>query len=277
MKSTADARRPARAETDEFFVKFQMLPSSFDENGRASARQHLPCFVIDDSVALDAGSLAMAANDRQREQIRDVILTHAHLDHIAGLPLFVDDLFANLETPICVYATEEVIKTLEDNIFNWEIYPRFSELCNRRCRTMEYQPFVAGTEFAVKNLRVEAVEVNHKVPTVGLIISDGATRLAMSGDTAQMDGFWERVNESDEPDAVLIECAFPDDLSDLAEISHHLTPSALRTEIGKLKHRNCPVYIINLKPMYRESIVEQIERLNIENLRVLEVGKVYEW
>lgn len=254
-----------------------MLPSSFDENGCASARQHLPCFVIDDSIALDAGSLAMAANDLQRRQIRDVILTHAHLDHIAGLPLFIDDLFAGLEKPICVHATREVIETLEKHIFNWDIYPRFSELCNRQSRIMEYLPFVAGAEFTVKNLRVEAVEVNHKVPTVGLIISDGATRLAISGDTAQMDEFWDLVNQSDKPDVVLIECAFPDDLSELAEISHHLTPSALRAEIGKLRHKNSPVYVVNLKPMYRESIIEQIELLKIENLHILEVGKIYEW
>lgn len=142
---------------------------------------------------------------------------------------------------------------------------------------MEYQPFAAGTEFVVKNLRVEAVEVNHKVPTVGLIFSDNSATLAMSGDTAKMDGFWTRVNEMSAPDAVLIECAFPDDLSELAEISHHLTPSALLREIGKLRHRDCPIYIINLKPMYRESIIEQIRRLEIENLHILEVGKVYEW
>lgn len=254
-----------------------MLPSSFDENGSASARQHLPCFVINDSVALDAGSLAIAANDLQRSQIRDVILTHAHLDHIAGLPLFIDDLFAVLEEPIRVHATREVVEILEKNIFNWEIYPRFSELCNQKCRTMKYQPFVAGQEFTVKNLRFTAVEVNHKVPTVGLIISDGATTLAMSGDTARMDGFWNRVNETEKTDAILIECAFPDDLSELAEISYHLTPSGLGREIAKLKRRACPIYVINLKPMYRELIVEQIERLQIKDLHILEVGKVYEW
>ena len=94
-------------------MKIQLLPSTFEENGTASPRQHLSCLVIDDCVTIDAGSLAMAASAAQKKQVRDIVLTHAHLDHIAGLPLFIDDLFATLETPICVHGTAEVIETLE--------------------------------------------------------------------------------------------------------------------------------------------------------------------
>ena len=86
MKLTADALRPVRDKL-RFLMKLQLLPSTFDENGRASPRQHLTCFVIDDCVAIDAGSLAMSVNPVQRKNIRDIVLTHAHLDHIAGLPL----------------------------------------------------------------------------------------------------------------------------------------------------------------------------------------------
>src|SRR3712207_8672222 len=52
-------------------------------------------------------------------------------DHIAGLPLFIDDSFAGLEEPIRVYATREVIEILERDIFNWDVYPNFSELKNQ--------------------------------------------------------------------------------------------------------------------------------------------------
>src|SRR5918998_1216332 len=106
-------------------MKLQLLPTTFDRNGCATAQQHLACFVIDDSVAIDAGSLAMATTDIQREKIRNVVLTHAHLDHIAGLPLFIDDLFAILKEPICVHAEKKVIDTLERDVFNWSVYPRF--------------------------------------------------------------------------------------------------------------------------------------------------------
>ena len=134
-------------------MKFQLLSSTFDEKGCASTRQHLACFVIDDCVAIDAGSLAMAATSLQREQIRDVVLTHAHLDHIAGLPLFVDDLFATLEEPIRIHATEKVIDVLEKDIFNWDVYPSFSELENDSGNVLEYRKIKAGREFQVKHLQ----------------------------------------------------------------------------------------------------------------------------
>ena len=258
-------------------MRFQLLPSSFDDDGRASRRQHLACFIVDDSVALDAGSLAMGTNSIQKKGVRDVVLTHAHLDHIAGLPLFIDDLFASVKRTIKVHATREVIEILERDIFNWSIYPRFSELRNENGVVMEYVPFEPEMDFQVKHLQIKAIGVNHKVPAVGFIVSDGRSRIAMSSDTAAMERFWEVVNEQADLSAVLVECAFPDELAALAELSHHLTPSGLRREISKLKKADCPVYVINIKPMYYEQVVLEICQLGIENLQVLEVGKVYEW
>ena len=258
-------------------MKFQLLPSTFNENGTASPRQHLSCFVVDDTVSIDAGSLAMAATAVQKKQIRDIVLTHAHLDHIAGLPLFIDDLFAGLTVPVCVHATSEVIETLERDIFNWEIYPRFSELKNSGGAVMEYRKFKAGEEFSVKHLQVKAVSVNHKVATVGFIISDGKTKFALTGDTAEMDEFWNAVNAEPSLSTLLIECAFPDELEELAQNSHHLTPKTLRRELEKFNRTECAVYIINIKPMYRDEVVQQIAALEMENVQILEVGQVYEW
>ncbi len=258
-------------------MKFQLLPSTFDENGCASPKQHLACFVIDDTVAIDAGSLAMASSSIQKEQIRDIVLTHAHLDHIAGLPLFIDDLFANLSEPIRVHATGEVIEILERDVFNWEVYPRFSELKNEFGAVLEYRRFEIGEEFSVKHLSFKSATVNHKVPTVGFIVSDDKKTFALSGDTAEMNDFWEAVNREENMDAILIECAFPNELKDIARDAHHLTPIVLKREITKLQHKNVPIFVVNMKPMYRDEIVRQIADLKVENLQILEVGKIYDW
>ncbi|MCA1623932.1 MAG: 3',5'-cyclic-nucleotide phosphodiesterase [Acidobacteria bacterium] len=258
-------------------MRLQLLPSTLSETGNASVQQHLSCFVIDDCLAIDAGSLAIATTSIQKKQIRDVVLTHAHLDHIAGLPLFIDDLFASLEEPIRVHATKEVIENLQRHIFNWEIYPNFSELHNENGAVLKYYQFEIGTEKFIKHLCLKALEVNHKVQTVGFLIADEKSKIAFTSDTAEMDGFWKAINAEKSLAAILIECAFPDELKKLASQSYHLTPTTLKTELENLKSTTCPIYVINIKPMYREKIVKQIEELEIENLRILEVGKIYEW
>ena len=256
-------------------MRIQLLPSTFDENGNASERQHLACFVIDDCVAIDAGSLAMSVTERQKQLLRNVVLTHAHLDHIAGLPLFIDDLFAHLETPVNVFATKEVVEIISKNIFNWDIYPDFTQLANKNCQVLKYQTFEIGKEFSVNHLKIKSVEVNHKVPTVGFVISDERTSIAFSGDTSEMGEFWEVVNKEKNLSALLIECAFPDELEDLAQASHHLTPKMLSGELNKFDCKNCPIYVINIKPMYFDNVVRQIQSLDLKNLKIFQVGKVY--
>jgi cAMP phosphodiesterase len=259
-------------------MKLQLLPSTFDENGMASPRQHLSCFVVDDYVAIDAGSLATAASAAQKKQIRDIVLTHAHLDHIAGLPLFIDDLFSSLDAPICVHALPEIVETLERDIFNWEIYPRFSELENANgTAVMKYQPFAVGAEFSVSHLRLKAVRVNHKVSTVGFVVSDNRMKFAVSGDTAETDEFWQILNAEENLSALLVECALPNELEELARVSHHLTPRILKKELEKFNRQECSIYVINIKPTYRDDVVRQIGELEIENLQILEVGQIYEW
>lgn len=256
-------------------MKVQLLPSTFDGTA-ASARQHLTCFVIDDAVAIDAGSLAMAASPLQQRQIRNIVLTHAHLDHIAGLPLFIDDLFSTLTEPVTIHATQPVIDTLERDIFNWAVYPRFSELSNQNGPVLRYESFGQAEEFTVRNLTLRAVEVNHKVPSSGFLISDAKSTIALSGDTAGTDGFWNLVNSADDLSAILLECAFPDELDDLAVVSHHLTPRLMALELAKCE-RDCPVYVVNLKPMFRDVVVSQIAKLKLNHVTTLEVGKNYEW
>lgn len=258
-------------------MKFQQLPSTFDENGYASQRQHLSCFIVDDCVAIDAGSLAMAVSDVQREQIRDIVLTHAHLDHIAGLPVFIDDLFAGLTEPIRIHASREVAEIIERDILNWSVYPRFSELRNDKSAILEYKIFEVGENFRARHLNIESISVNHKVPSVGFIVSDEKSSFALTGDTTRMNHFWKYVNEKQNLSAILVECAFPDELANLAEVSHHLTPQILETELQKCSQKDCPVFVVNIKAMYRDEVVSQLKRLKLNNLEVLEIGKVYEF
>lgn len=257
-------------------MKVQLLPSTLEYDGSASLRQHLTCFVIDGRVAIDAGSLAMSATEEHRANIRDIVLTHAHLDHIAGLPLFIDDLFSVLTEPIRIHAATSVIEVLERDIFNWDVYPSFSELTNDSGAVIEYVPFAADAEFQVAHLTIRALSVNHKVPSVGFIISDGSSKIALTGDTAEMDMFWSELESEEDLTALLIECAFPDEMGELAHVSHHLTPKGLERELEKFGRDECPVYCVNIKPTFREQVIRQIGQFSGRKPEILEVGKIYD-
>ena len=86
-------------------MRIQLLPSTFDAQGVANLEQRLTCFLIDDCVAVDAGSIAIALTNEQRSKVKDIIVTHPHLDHIASLPIFIDDLYPTLKEPMRVHAT----------------------------------------------------------------------------------------------------------------------------------------------------------------------------
>lgn len=263
--------------SSEQLVRIQLLPSTFDGKGRATLDQRLTCFLIDECVAVDAGSIAIALTAEQRERVRDIIVTHPHMDHIASLPIFIDDLYATLKEPMRVHATPEVIELLERDVFNWNVYPKFSGLKNDYGPVMEYVPIPIGKEFRVAHLTVIAVPVNHIVPTVGLLVSDQKTTVAFSSDTAETDEFWEVVNRAKGLNALLIEASFPNAMARLAEVSRHFTPASLESELKKLNHNGLDIMAVHIKPAYREKIIEELKALKIAKLEVMEPGKTYSW
>jgi cAMP phosphodiesterase len=258
-------------------LHIQLLPSSFDAGGHANAAQRLTCFLIDERVTVDAGSIGIALDDTQRRKVRDIIVTHPHMDHIASLPIFVDDLFGELEQPIRIHATQEVIDLLKRDVFNDNVYPKFDELKNERGRVMEYVPFETGKEFKVAHLTVTAIPVNHIVPTVGLLVSDNQVTVAFSSDTAETEDFWRVASGAPHLDALFIEASFPNSMRGLAEASKHLTPVMLRDELRKLKHNGMDILAVHLKPAYREIVARELAELGIDKLSVMEIGRVYEW
>ena len=255
-------------------MRVELLASTI-EDGKVLNKQHLACLVVNDRVTIDAGSLSFSTSQKQRKQIRDVVLTHAHIDHIAGLPLFIDDHFSELETPVNVYASSQVVEILEKHIFNWEIYPDFTELENDFGEVLRLISVEEEKHFEAAGLRFFPAGVNHKVPAHGYIVSDEETSFAVTGDTAEIDSFWETLSETKALGALFIECAFPNELDELAVVSHHLTPKRLASELRKFRSHDCPIYVINIKPVHREAIVRQLLDQNIPNLQIMDIGRDY--
>ena len=98
-------------------------------SGGIGADARTTAILIDNDVLIDAGTGIGDLDLEDLDTIRHVFLTHAHLDHIAGLPLLADRIFdENFTTPLTVYAREETLAALQAHLFNGVIWPDFAQL-----------------------------------------------------------------------------------------------------------------------------------------------------
>ena len=109
-------------------------------SGGIGAGSRTSAMLIDDDVLLDAGTGIGDLALHDLRSIRHVFLTHAHLDHIAGLPMLVDCTFEEeVDTPITVYGRPETLKALQDHLFNWVIWPDFAKLPSEEKPMLQYR------------------------------------------------------------------------------------------------------------------------------------------
>ncbi|MCS6884357.1 MAG: 3',5'-cyclic-nucleotide phosphodiesterase [Acidobacteriota bacterium] len=221
---------------------------------------YLTSFIINDSLAVDAGSLPLVLSRSQQLLIRDVIITHSHLDHLAGLPLMLDNIFADMEISVSAYSTKETIAALHDHIFNNVIWPDFSSFCNRLGARLIFEERQALTPFRLGELEILLVPVNHTVPTCGVIVDDGQSAVAISSDTTDTEEIWRIAGQNPRLKALFMECSYPNRLERLAYLYGHLCPSLLLKQVQKVG-KDVPCYAYHIKAAYLREIMTELEGL----------------
>jgi len=215
-------------------------------------------FLLDHDVLIDAGTGVGELSLSELCAIDHLFVTHSHLDHIASIPFMVDSAGWIRERPLTVYAIEETLEILKQHIFNWKIWPDFSEIPNARQPYLRYQPIELGETVTLNGRKITAIPANHAVPAVGYHLDSGKASLVFSGDTTTNDALWQVVNKIDNLRYLIIETAFSNCEIELAIISKHLCPSILLEELKKFE-RDAEVFITHLKPGEMELTMRQIE------------------
>ena len=204
-------------------------------------------YLVNDTILIDGGTGIGALTLEEMRKIRHVFLTHAHLDHIAGLPLLVDTIFHALKTPLLLHAQPETIGALQEHIFNWKIWPDFSELPDEHSPVMTFVPMTQAEDVTVDGLTFRLIPVDHTVPSTALYVTDGDRSFCFSGDTGTNERLWAGLNQQDDLDFLLMECAFPNENEELARLSKHYWPTQLAEDLKRLRHRP-RIGITHLKP-----------------------------
>lgn len=246
-------------------------------HGGTSRRHRSVSFLVDEHLALDAGSIATALELEEQARVTAVLVTHPHIDHIADLGTLCDSR-AHLELePLVVAGLAPTLDALRTHFFNGVLWPDFTRIRGPRDRVVDLLQLGPEALLELGDHTVRAVPVDHSVPSCGFVVGNGESTLAYSGDTGPTRRFWDVLGELPRLDGVITEVSFPDRLGELAERSGHLTPRTLAAELPKLKgHDDAPVWLYGLKPPFEEEILEQLAGVVGERVRVLEADEVVE-
>jgi cAMP phosphodiesterase len=232
------------------------------------------CFLIDEVLALDAGALTGTLTLEKLSKVDDIIISHSHFDHVKDLPLMADLIVGRREKPVTIWASKECAKTLRDNMFNNSLWPDFTQIPTRKNPVLQIKAFKAGSSFKIGKYSVQSIPVTHPVESCGFIVSDGELCVAMSGDTGPTEKLWKVLNKTRNLKAVLLETSFPNRLQQLADISGHLTPQTLKTELTKFERNGAEVLLYHLKPAFVPQLKRELAGLPVE---VLELGDSFEF
>lgn len=214
--------------------------------------------LADHDVLIDAGTGVGDLSLTELSLVDHIFVTHSHLDHIATIPFIADTVGGMRNNPITVYAIPATLEIMRNHIFNWSVWPDFSQVPSADKPFMRFQPISVGETVIIRGRRITALPANHTVPAVGYHVDSGSASLLFTGDTGTNDELWRIANRIENLRYLVIETAFCNREMDLAIVSKHLCPSMLAEELAKLE-RTVETYITHLKPGEIELTMQEIE------------------
>ena len=233
-------------------------------------------FGRDEAVAVDAGSLGLLADlDRQR-RVRHVFVTHEHVDHIATLPIFLENVYEPGPDCVELLGRADVLDFLHRDVFNGRVWPDFFALSTGADRFVRGTFLTPGTPVERAGLMVTPLPVSHGVDTFGLLVDDGRVAVAFPSDTGPTAEFWRRLAACPRLAAVFLECSWPESKSALAAETGHLCPSTFAAEVRKLD-RDVRWIVVHRKARHAAEIARDLAALGLPNVEFVRPGFAYEF
>ena len=177
-------------------------------------------------------------------RIKAYLITHAHLDHLAGLVMNSPE-----DTQKAIYGLPRTIDYLRDHLFNGKIWPNFGNEGTTPClNKYHYVRVEPGQGYSIPNtsMSVEPFVLDHlpNCPsTAYLIHSDGAYVLYCGdtgpdalGESAYLQAVWTRIAPLIRDKTlcgIFLESSHPADHPD-DRLFGHLTPNWLMDELHRL-------------------------------------------
>lgn len=242
--------------------------------GGESLGCRMTCLLINDSIALDAGSLSQGLPIERQAGVDGILLSHSHMDHTSSIPFFIENVFSRRQQPIDIHTSSATIYAIRKYLFNNATWPDFTRLPNHLLPAVKFHELLEETPVELNGVRFTPITVDHPVPTHGFLIEQDGKSVLWSSDTGPTQRLWEVANNARNLQAVCVDTSFDNSLQEIADVSYHLTPRTLEQELEKLEAK-VPVLLHHLKPPCVDKIRLEVKALKNPDIDFLEQGKVY--
>jgi 3',5'-cyclic-nucleotide phosphodiesterase len=243
-------------------------------HGGETPKHRTSAFILDERLAIDAGSLTSGLDLKLQYELEAVLVSHAHLDHIRDLATIADNRAQYGCKPLIVAGTAATLDILRRHFFNGLIWPDFSLIPSRREPTIKYKVLKSEQRVEIAGYGVRAIAVTHTIDTSAFIIDKKGASVAYSGDTGPTDRLWELLAKEKDLRALLMEVSFPNEQQRVATLSGHHTPQTLASDLAKLATaQDLPTLLYHIKPAFQAVVERQCAKLKGVNLSVLSLGE----
>jgi ribonuclease BN (tRNA processing enzyme) len=223
------------------------------------------CFLLDDVIAINAGSLMTTLDLEELRKIQAILLTHRHFDHVRDLPSLGLATIDRNETTF-LYGLPATLEAVSSRLMDGILYPDFTAGLSRDRPRYQLQPITPGETYTIHGYIVRPVAVPHAAPTVGYIVHHpGGSSFAYCGDTGG--GLLPFFQDPLQPDPLFIEVTFAERMKELARLTGHFTPRLLRSEIvaaAKLNVSIPRIMVVHRSPNQDEQIAEELAKIASE-------------
>jgi len=216
-----------------------------------------------DAIRVPAESKLSRVGYVLTDRIKGYLISHAHLDHVAGLVIASPD---DSKKPI--YALPSVATALSESYFNWQAWPNFTD--RGKAPQLKKYPLTelapgAAVPLQDTKMTVTAFPLSHGgVESTAFLVESDGDAILYFGDTGpdpvekttKMHDVWAAVADKARQHrlkAILIESSYTSDRPD-AQLFGHLTPAWIMKSLHELDAlaggnalKDLPVVITHIK------------------------------
>ncbi|WP_122048972.1 MBL fold metallo-hydrolase [Asaia bogorensis] len=225
-----------------------------------------------DGIEIGQNPSASRSGAILHHMIKGYLLSHAHLDHVAGLVAISPE-----DPGKPVYALPSVLSVLEDDLFNHRVWPNLGDRGVKPAfGLLHYHDLIPGhmTGLAGTQLSVTAYPLSHGgVESTAFLLHSGQDALLYLGDTGpdaiepggRLAALWQVVApliRAGHLHGIIIECSYDNSRTD-RQLFGHLTPRWLLSELAALQGQagvsmtGFPVVVSHIKPLLEAGATAQ--------------------